>query len=70
MVNIYVDRLNPMLKKDYEAIEKKCERMIEYNASAYDVMTFLNDYLYDLSPTVNNNYFLAISTLEDFYYNL
>lgn len=69
MYNEYYERLNERDKKDYKTIEKKCVDMfIAYNA--YDVLTFINDYLYKLSDTVNNNYFLAICKLEDHYMSI
>ena len=36
----------------------------------YYVLTFLDSYIYDLSDTVNNNYFLALSELQDHYINI
>ena len=69
MYNEYYERLNERDKKDYRWIERKCQIMYkDYNA--YDVLTFLNDYLYDLSDTVNTNYYLAISKLEDHYMSI
>ena len=50
-------------------IEKECEKIL-CNYSVYDVLTFLDDYIYDLSDTVNNNYFLALSVLEEHYMNI
>ena len=69
MYNEYYDRLNSVDKKDYKMIEKECEK-IYINYSAYDVLTFINDYIYDLSDTINNNYFLAICKLEDYYIDI
>ena len=69
MYNEYYDRLNSVDKKDYKMIEKECEKIyIDYDA--YDVLTFINDYIYDLSDTINNNYFLAICKLEDYYMDI
>ena len=58
MYNEYYERLNPMLKKDYKLIEKECEKIL-YSNAVYDVITFLNDFIYDLSDVVNNNFYLA-----------
>ena len=69
MYNEYYDRLNSVDKKDYKMIERECEK-IYINYSAYDVLTFINDYIYDLSDTINNNYFLAICKLEDYYMDI
>lgn len=69
MYNEYFERLNERDKKDYKRLEKECDNIyIKY--SAYDALTFINDYLYDLSDTINNNYFLAICTLEDYYMSI
>lgn len=69
MYNEYYERLNERDKKDYKRIEKKCQNIYIAN-NAYDVLTFINDYLYDLSDAVNNNYFLAICKLEDHYMSI
>ena len=69
MYNKYYERLNNTDKKDYNMIEKECKKVL-CNYSAYDVLTFLDDYIYDLSDTVNSNYFLAIRELEDHYFNI
>lgn len=69
MYNEYFERLNERDKKDYKRLERQCDN-IYINYSAYDTLTFINDYLYDLSDTVNNNYFLAICKLEDYYMNI
>lgn len=69
MYNEYYQRLNERDKKDYKRLERQCDD-IYINYSAYDALTFINDYLYDLSDTVNNNYFLAICKLEDYYMNI
>ena len=61
--------LNNIDKKDYNMIEKECEKIL-CNYSVYDVLTFLDSYIYDLSDTVNNNYFLALSELQDHYINI
>lgn len=69
MYNEYFERLNERDKKDYKRLEKQCDDIyIKY--SAYDALTFINDYLYDLSDTINNNYFLAICKLEDYYMSI
>lgn len=69
MYNGYYERLNERDKKDYRWIEKKCQTIYKlYNP--YDVLTFINDYLYNLSDTVNNNYFLAICKLEEHYMSI
>lgn len=69
MYNEYYERLNPMLKKDYKLIEKECEKIL-YSNTVYDVITFLNDFIYDLSDVVNNNFYLAICKLEDYYMDI
>ena len=69
MYNKYYERLNDIDKKDYNMIEKECKKILHHYGS-YDVLTFINDYIYDLSDTVNNNYFLAICELEDYYFNI
>lgn len=66
MKNEYVSKLNEMLKKEYKAIEKECERIF-IEASTYNVLTFINNYLYNLSYTVNNYYYLAVCQLEEYY---
>ena len=69
MYNKYYERLNDIDKKDYNMIEKECKKILHHYGS-YDVLTFINDYIYDLSDTVNSNYFLAICELEDYYFNI
>ena len=69
MYNKYYERLNDIDKKDYNMIEKECKKILLHYGS-YDVLTFINDYIYDLSDTVNSNYFLAIYELEDYYFNI
>ena len=69
MYNKYYERLNDIDKKDYNMIEKECEKIL-CNYSVYDVLTFLDSYIYDLSDTVNSNYFLAICELEDYYMSI
>ena len=69
MYNKYYERLNNTDKEDYKMIEKECEKIL-CNYSVYDVLTFLDDYIYDLSDTVNSNYFLALSELQDHYINI
>ena len=69
MYNKYYERLNDIDKKDYNMIEKECKKILHHYGS-YDVLTFINDYIYDLSDTVNNNYFLALSELQDHYINI
>ena len=69
MYNKYYERLNNIDKEDYNMIEKECEKVLHHYGS-YDVLTFMNDYIYDLSDTVNNNYFLALSELQDHYINI
>ena len=69
MYNKYYERLNDVDKKDYNMIEKECKKIL-CNYSVYDVLTFLDSYIYDLSDTVNSNYFLAIYELEDYYFNI
>ena len=64
MYNKYYERLNNTDKEDYNIIERECEK-IYTDYSVYDVLTFLDSYIYDLSDTVNNNYFLALSELQD-----
>ena len=69
MYNKYYERLNNTDKKDYNMIEKECKKILHHYGS-YDVLTFINDYIYDLSDTVNSNYFLAISELEEYYMSI
>ena len=69
MYNNYYERLNNTDKDDYNMIEKECKKILHHYGS-YDVLTFINDYIYDLSDTVNSNYFLAICELEDYYFNI
>ena len=69
MYNKYYERLNNTDKEDYNMIEKECEKVLKYYGS-YDVLTFLDDYIYDLSDTVNSNYFLAICELEEYYMSI
>ena len=69
MYNKYYEKLNDIDKKDYNMIEKECKKILLHYGS-YDVLTFINDYIYDLSDTVNNNYFLALSELQDHYINI
>ena len=69
MYNKYYERLNDVDKKDYNMIEKECEKIL-CNYSVYDVLTFLDSYIYDLSDTVNSNYFLAICELEEYYMSI
>ena len=69
MYNKYYERLNDIDKKDYNMIEKECKKILHHYGS-YDVLTFLDDYIYDLSDTVNSNYFLAICELEEYYMSI
>ena len=69
MYNKYFEKLNDIDKKDYNMIEKECKKILLHYGS-YDVLTFINDYIYDLSDTVNSNYFLAICELEEYYMSI
>ena len=69
MYNEYYDRLNSIDKNDYKMIERECEK-IYTDYSAYDVLTFIDNYIYDLSDTVNSNYLLVICKLEYHYMDI
>ena len=69
MYNEYYDRLNSIDKNDYKMIERECEK-IYTDYSAYDVLTFIDNYIYDLSDTVDSNYFLAVCKLENHYMDI
>ena len=69
MYNKYYERLNDIDKKDYNMIEKECKKILLHYGS-YDVLTFLDDYIYDLSDTINSNYFLAICELQEYYMSI
>lgn len=66
MINI--EKLNELQMKDYITLESKCINMRENGSSYYDIMTFLNDYIYELSETVDNNYFKVVYALEEYYH--
>ena len=70
MENKYYNKLNSILKKDYDKIANECLRIYEENYEAYDVVIYLNDYIYNLSDTVNHDYFLAVSELENYYMSI
>ena len=69
MYNKYYERLNYTDMEDYNMIEKECKKIL-HDYGSYDVLTFINDYIYDLSDTVNSNYFLAICELEEYYMSI
>ena len=69
MYNKYYERLNNTDKEDYNMIEKECEKILQHYGS-YDALIFINDYIYDLSDTVNSNYFLVICELEEYYMSI
>ena len=70
MVNKYVDNLSERLKFNYYSVVNKCERMGKYFASYWDVVCYLNDYMCNLPDDVDNDYFLAICELEEYYHKL
>lgn len=70
MKNKYVDKLNPMLKKDYYNLVNKCEVLRKYYASDYGVICFIDYYLCSLSDTIDSDYYMAVSELKEHYHNL
>ena len=66
MINI--EKLNELQMKNYITLENQCINMRENGSSYYDIMTFLNDYIYELSETVDNNYFKVVYALEEHYH--
>lgn len=66
MINI--EKLNDLQKADFIHLENECIKMRENGSSYYDVMCMLNDYIYELSETVDNNYFKVVYALEEHYH--
>lgn len=62
---INTSKLNELQKKDFNNLRNKL-----YSYSYYDALTYLNDYIYELSDSVNSNYFKCIIGLKDYYYDL
>ena len=62
---INTSKLNELQKKDFNNLRNK---LCSY--SYYDALTYLNDYIYELSDGVDNNYLNCIVELENYYYNL
>ena len=62
---INTSKLNKLQKKDFNNLRNK---LCAY--SYYDALTYLNDYIYELSDGVNSNYLKCIIELENYYYNL
>ena len=62
---INTSKLNELQKKDFNNLRNK---LCSY--SYYDALTYLNDYIYELSDSVNSNYIKYIIKLEKYYYKL
>lgn len=60
--------MNELLTKDYLALETECVNMRESGASYFDIVCFLNDYIYSLSDTVDNNFLKNVYALEEWYH--
>lgn len=61
--------LTELQKKDIKALKEECKVMEEDGYSAFDITAYLNDYIYDLSETVSNDYYKCLYELEEYYYN-
>lgn len=68
-MSINISKLNELQKADFIHLENECIKMRENGSSYYDIMTFLNDYIYELSETVDNNYFKVVYALEEYYHD-
>ena len=62
---INTSKLNELQKKDFNNLRNE---LCAY--SYYDALTYLNDYIYELSDAVDSNYLKCVYELEDYYYNL
>ena len=61
--------LTELQQKDIKALKEECKAMEENGYSAFDICCYLNDYIYDLSETVSNEYYKAVYSLEEYYHN-
>ena len=68
-MKININKLNPMLKKEFIALENECTRLREEGYSYYDIMCYLNDFIYSLSDTVNTDFLKAVYELEEHYHS-
>ena len=66
---IDISKLNDLQKKDYIALENQCIAMRENGSSYYDIVCMLNDYIYELSETVSENYYISVCKLEQHYHD-
>ena len=68
-MKINIDKLNPMLKKEFIALEGECIRLREEGYSYYDITCYLNDFIYSLSDCVNSDFLKATYELEKHYHS-
>lgn len=69
-MKINIDKLNPMLKKEFIDLESECiELRREEGYSYYDITCYLNDYIYSLSDCVNSYFLKAVYELEEHYHS-
>lgn len=61
--------LNKLQQKEITALKEECKAMEKEGYSAFDICCYLNDYIYDLSETVSNDYYKCLYALEEYYHN-
>lgn len=68
-MKINIDKLNPMLKKEFINLESECIRLREEGCSYYDITCYLNDFIYSLSDCTNSYFLKAVYELEKHYHS-
>ncbi len=68
-MKININKLNPMLKKEFIDLEGKCIRLREEGHSYYDIICYLNNFIYSLSDCVNGDFLKAVYELEEHYHS-
>ena len=62
--------LNELQKRDFNLLKSVCINMEDNEeCSNYDIVSYLNDYIYGLSDTISSNYLKYVIDLKDYYYN-
>ena len=62
--------LNELQKRDFNLLKSVCINMEDNEGcSNYDIVSYLNDYIYGLSDTISSNFLKYVIDLKDYYYN-
>ena len=71
-MKIDITKLNQLQVKDFRKLREECISIayIKSNPSFYDVVTYLNDYISQLSETTSNEYLKCVYQLEEYYHKL